>query len=124
VLVSPLHQATIAAAVSSGGWRAPVLIEGEGDLERLRLDTDVADPLDDFMRLVVTSGTGRNADVAGRAVRGKTGSAEFDTGEGIGTHAWFVGFSGDLAFAVVVEGGGGGGSVAAPIAARFLESIG
>jgi cell division protein FtsI/penicillin-binding protein 2 len=40
------------------------------------------------------------------------------------THAWFIGFRGDLAFAVVVEGGGVGGTVAAPLAAKFLRALG
>jgi cell division protein FtsI/penicillin-binding protein 2 len=55
-------------------------------------------------------------------VAGKTGTAEFGTGDPPPTHAWFVGFRGDLAVAVLVEGGGVGGQVAAPIAARFFSS--
>ncbi|HYT25530.1 MAG TPA: penicillin-binding transpeptidase domain-containing protein, partial [Actinomycetota bacterium] len=58
------------------------------------------------------------------AVAGKTGTAEFGTGNPLPTHAWFIGFRGDLAFAVVVEGGGVGGEVAAPLAGRFLAALG
>jgi cell division protein FtsI/penicillin-binding protein 2 len=75
------------------------------------------------MRLVVTSGTGTKADIGGEPVHGKTGTAEFGTRRPPETHAWFVGFRGDLAFAVLVEGGGFGGEVAAPLAARFLRSL-
>jgi cell division protein FtsI/penicillin-binding protein 2 len=39
------------------------------------------------------------------------------------THAWFIGFRGDVAFAIIVEGGGVGGVVAAPIAAKFLRAL-
>jgi cell division protein FtsI/penicillin-binding protein 2 len=72
------------------------------------------------MGLVVSEGTaageGLPADVAG-----KTGTAEF--GNQGKTHAWFIGFEGNLAFAVLVEDGGVGGRVAAPIAAAFLNAL-
>jgi cell division protein FtsI/penicillin-binding protein 2 len=54
---------------------------------------------------------------------GKTGTAEFGTGNPPATHAWFIGFRGSVAFAVIVEGGGVGGRVAAPLAARFLAAL-
>jgi cell division protein FtsI/penicillin-binding protein 2 len=57
---------------------------------------------------------------------GKTGTADYQGGAALPNHAWFIGFRGDLAFAVVVEGvpsGQLGGTVAAPLAARLLEAI-
>jgi cell division protein FtsI/penicillin-binding protein 2 len=74
------------------------------------------------MRAVVTAGTGTAANVPGGPVYGKTGTAEEGSGNPPATDAWFIGFRGDLAFAVVVPGGGVGGQVAAPIAARFLQA--
>jgi cell division protein FtsI/penicillin-binding protein 2 len=74
------------------------------------------------MRQVVTEGTAAPAHLPA-AVGGKTGTAEFGTGDPLPTHAWFIGFRGDLAFAVVVEDGGVGGEVAAPVAARFLRGL-
>jgi cell division protein FtsI/penicillin-binding protein 2 len=56
-------------------------------------------------------------------VAGKTGTAEFGNGNPPPTHAWFVGYRGNIAFAVVVEGGGVGGRVAAPLAAKFANSL-
>ena len=53
---------------------------------------------------------------------GKTGTAE--TADKTKTDAWFIGFRGDLAFAVVVQNGGVGGVVAAPLAASFLRALG
>lgn len=75
------------------------------------------------MREVVTSGSGEAlAGITGNP-GAKTGTAEFG-GEGESrTHAWMVGFRGDVAFAVFLEGGGAGGADAGPVAARFLRLI-
>lgn len=121
VLVTPIHQATVAAAVASGSWHAPSILENEGGTVPLPLDPGFATDLAAMMRLVVTDGTGTAADIAGEEVYGKTGSAEWSDTEP--THAWFIGFWGDLGFAVVVESGGSGGRAAAPIAAAFIEAL-
>ena len=72
----------------------------------------------------MVDGTGSAvASVAGGEVHGKTGTAEFGTEDPPQTHAWFTGYQGDIAFAVVVEDSGFGGSVAAPLAAEFLNAI-
>jgi cell division protein FtsI/penicillin-binding protein 2 len=127
VTASPLQMAMVAATVADGRWQAPRLVAGEnstGDGGQGQapgaLDRGVVDTLRGLMRLVVTEGTARPAGLpAGTA--GKTGTAEFGSGDPLPTHAWFIGFRGDLAFAVVVEDGGVGGRVAAPLAARFLR---
>ena len=120
VLASPVHMATVAAAVASGGWRPPRLVSTDPKGTATPLPAGVATALRELMGLVVSQGTaageGLPSDVAG-----KTGTAEF--GSKGQTHAWFVGFRGDLAFAVLVEGGGVGGRVAAPIAADFLNGL-
>ena len=126
VTASPLQMAMVAATVAEGRWHSPRLVAGEGgtgegDQAPGALDRGVADTLRGLMRLVVTEGTARPAGLpAGTA--GKTGTAEFGSGNPLPTHAWFIGFRGDLAFAVVVEDGGVGGRVAAPLAARFLRA--
>ena len=121
VLVTPLHQAAIAAAVASNGWIPPTVIFGRTDRVRIPLDAGVASDLAHLMLLTVTDGTAANAKVLGEVVRGKTGSAEFnDQGD---THAWFVGYWGHLAIAVIVENGGSGGQTAAPIAAAIIRDI-
>jgi len=121
VEASPLHMTSVAAGVSSGTWKAPRLVRSAppGPVKAI----PVAPTLRELMRLVVTSGTGTAANVAGAPVYGKTGTAEFGTRQPPQTHAWFVGFRSDLAFAVLVEGGGFGGEVAAPLAARFLQLL-
>jgi hypothetical protein len=129
VTASPLQMASVAAAVQSGTWRAPKLVDDESlaSLEVKQpatraLDPAVASTLRDLMRQVVTSGTAAGAGLPA-GVSGKTGTAEFGSGDDSPTHAWFIGFRNDLAVAVLVEGGGVGGEVAAPIAARFFRSI-
>ncbi len=76
----------------------------------------------DLTAEVVRTGTGTGAAVAGQPVAGKTGTAEIGGPEPDRTHAWFIGYRGNLAFSVLVEGGGVGGRVAAPLAARFLTA--
>ena len=121
VLVTPLEQASIAAAVAAGGWLPPTVIVGETDRVRVPLDPGVASDLADLMLLVVTDGTAGNARVPGEVVRAKTGSAEYnDAGD---THAWIVGYWNRLAFAGIVEDGGSGGQTAAPIAAAIIQDL-
>ncbi|MFQ5948338.1 MAG: penicillin-binding transpeptidase domain-containing protein [Acidimicrobiia bacterium] len=123
VLVSPLHMATVAAAVAEGAWRAPRLVASDPETEARPLNPPVVETLRLLMRLVVTEGTGTAAEVDGEPVHGKTGTAEFGETDPPSAHAWFVGFQGELAFAVLVEEGGSGGRISAPIARRFLAAL-
>lgn len=76
-----------------------------------------------MMREVVTAGTGSALkDVPGGEVYGKTGTAEYDDNPAH-THAWFVGWRGDVVFAVFVEKGGASTASAVPIAERFLRAL-
>jgi cell division protein FtsI/penicillin-binding protein 2 len=123
VVVSPLLMAGVAGAVDAGTWRPPRLAAEAKTAEPRPLDPRVAAGLRGLMRAVVREGTAAPARLPG-GTAGKTGTAEFGTGDPLPTHAWFIGFRGDLALAVVVDGGGVGGRVAAPIAARFLGALG
>jgi cell division protein FtsI/penicillin-binding protein 2 len=124
VLASPLGMALVAGAVADGTSRPPLLVTDppQPAIGPTRLPAAIVADLRELMRGVVTSGTGRAANLAGSPVYGKTGTAEFGGATPPSTHAWFIGFRGNLAFAVLVEGGGVGGQVAAPIAARFLHA--
>ena len=76
------------------------------------------------MREVVTVGTGSALiNAPGGPVMGKTGTAEYGPGATPKTHAWFVGYQGDIAFAVYVQDGQSGGTVAAPVALAFLQNL-
>ncbi|MFB4278735.1 MULTISPECIES: penicillin-binding transpeptidase domain-containing protein [unclassified Nonomuraea] len=127
VLASPLNMASVAAAIASGAWIPPRLVTGEHfpgqqpDNPR-PLEEGVVKALRKLMPAVVTDGTAHGVSFpAGTA--GKTGTAEYGSGKEPPAHSWFIGYKGDLAFSVIVEGGGAGSAVAAPIAARFLRAL-
>ncbi|AEH11044.1 penicillin-binding transpeptidase domain-containing protein [Candidatus Frankia meridionalis] len=120
VNASPLQMASVAAAVASGTWHQPFV---SGSAPRSNpLPAAVVPTLRDFMRLVVTEGTAASVAFPGE-VHGKTGTAEYKDGNPPPTHGWFVGYRGDVAFAVIVEDGGFGAQSAAPIAAHFLQNL-
>ncbi|MCK2216324.1 cell division protein FtsI [Actinomadura sp. ATCC 31491] len=123
ITASPLSIASVAAAIADGTWRPPTLVPSlkQKAAER-ELPDGVKDQLHAMMAAVVTKGTAKSAGLPA-GTHGKTGTAEFANGDKLDTHAWFMGFKGDVAFAVVVEGGGGGGAVAAPVAATFLKNL-
>jgi cell division protein FtsI/penicillin-binding protein 2 len=122
VLTSPLNMAAVAAAVRSGAWRSPQFTATAGRPTVRRLDPGVVSGLRTMMSAVVTEGTAKGAGLPS-GTAGKTGTAEYGTGAKPPTHAWFIGYRGDLAFAVIVEGGGTGGDVAAPLAGAFLRGL-
>ncbi len=126
VTASPAQMASVAGAVAAGQWHQPVLTTEPAPtvVKVPALDPAVVATLRSFMASVVQpGGTAAGAGLpAGTA--GKTGTAEFGNDNPPKTHAWFIGYRGDLAFAIVVEGGGVGGRVAAPLAAQFLHALG
>ena len=75
-----------------------------------------------MMRAVVTRGTAAGVGFP-PGVYGKTGTAEYGSGANPPSHAWFIGYRGNLAFAVLVEGGGVGADASAPIANAFLRRV-
>ncbi|MFJ6019740.1 penicillin-binding transpeptidase domain-containing protein [Nocardiopsis alba] len=129
ILTSPLHMATVPAAIADGSWRHPVLVT-EPAREDLPEPNAIgnAETLRPMMRAVITEGSAKSVDFQGE-VYGKTGTAEFGTADDadeddeLPSHAWMVGYKGDVAFALVVEGGGGGSAVAGPLAAKFTNAL-
>ncbi|MFI6457732.1 penicillin-binding transpeptidase domain-containing protein [Streptosporangium amethystogenes] len=121
VQASPLCMAEVAAAVASGVWR-PAITTAEPPADSpqpVPLGDEVASGLRTMMGAVVSRGTAAGAGLPPDTA-GKTGTAEVEGGE---DHAWFIGYRGSLAFAVFVRHGGAGGTIAAPIAARFLNAL-
>ena len=124
-LVNPLSQATVAAAIDDGTWRPPQLVTSPAPKQAAQphaLDPAILNTLRPMMRAVVTSGTAAGVGFPA-GVYGKTGTAEYGTGANPPSHGWFIGYRGDLAFAVLVEGGGTGADSAGPVANAFLRGL-
>ncbi|MFE6863400.1 penicillin-binding transpeptidase domain-containing protein [Nocardia sp. NPDC057668] len=106
VTATPFGMALIAAALAHGTPPDPALLQGKPgtpDRPAEPLPAGVADQIRTMMRETVTAGTATQlADIPG--LLGKTGTAEFidDTH----AHGWFVGITGDLAFAVFINDAG------------------
>jgi hypothetical protein len=104
VLVTPFAMALAAATVDHGGPVVPVMMLGTATKvtgERTDPSPQAIDGMRQMMRDVVVEGTAELIKGIGD-VYGKTGEAEFNGG----SHAWFVGYRGDLAFATLIVGGG------------------
>jgi cell division protein FtsI/penicillin-binding protein 2 len=128
VLASPLAVVGATSAVAAGKWTAPRLVVDPAPEaaagQQQSLDAKAVGSLREMMREVVTDGTATVlGNTPGGPVSGKTGTAEFGSDTPPRTHAWFTGFQGDIAFAVIVEDGGFGASTAAPIAGDFLARL-
>jgi hypothetical protein len=104
VLVSPFGMALAAATVAAGKTPVPQLIHGRDTVvtgDGSPITQQMLDGLRPMMRLVVTNGTADDLQGTGD-VHGKTGEAEYNGG----SHAWFAGYRGDMAFASLIVGGG------------------
>jgi cell division protein FtsI/penicillin-binding protein 2 len=125
--VSPVAMASVAATVARGQFKQPRLVldpaPGKTQPDGPRLDAAAVGALRSMMREVVTSGTGTALrSVNGKPVFGKTGTAEFDE-KSKDTHSWFIGYQGDIAFAVMVQKGGAGAEAAVPLVGKFLNAL-
>jgi cell division protein FtsI/penicillin-binding protein 2 len=127
VLASPVAMAVAAGTIGRGSWAPPTLVVDPAIEPGAAAPAPVADlaVVRELMRGVVTGGTASAlADVPGVPVYAKTGTAEYGSGSPPPTHAWTIGFQGNVAFAVLVEDGASGGAVAVPVAEAFLRGLG
>lgn len=111
ILASPFAMALVAATVAHGSTPVPYLLSGHptrvsgaGPAPAPK----IIDGLRLMMRKVVLDGTADRIADQGE-VYGKTGEAEVDGG----SHSWFIGYRGDMAWAtLLVEGGSSDNAVA------------
>jgi peptidoglycan glycosyltransferase len=146
LLVTPLQNAMVAAAVANKGhemkpqiWSKVIDPDGRA-VETMDpsefgqpISEKTAEELTKAMEGVVSEGTGTNAAISGVPVAGKTGTAETPGNEACGggaeeNQAWFIGFAPadepKIAIAVSVECTPEfGNDVAAPIFREVAESI-
>ncbi|WP_182357407.1 penicillin-binding transpeptidase domain-containing protein [Tomitella gaofuii] len=117
-LVTPFGMALAAATVAHGSTPVPQLISGHPTTVEDAgepITPEMVDGLRLMMRQVVTSGTGSRIADQGE-VYGKTGEAEYEGG----SHAWFAGYRGDIAFASLIVGGGSSDNAVAVVREMFL----
>ncbi len=123
VRVSPLDMAIAAEVVQSQTWRPPSLVTNDPGLTpTVPFRLEVVSALQALMRSTVTSGAGRAADVVGPAVFGQVGSGPPGSGGKDLRADWFVGYQGNVAFAVL-ELTGSARPSAAQLAGQFLKDL-
>ena len=140
VAATPMQMALVAATIANDGVTmkphivsevrdsdGSVVSRTEPEVWATPISRDTAAELQQMLENVVVAGTARRLQIDGVRVAGKTGTAEFGSGEN--THAWIVAFAPvedpRVAVAVFVQGDEEtgqqtGGRVAAPIARQVL----
>ncbi|WP_327696178.1 peptidoglycan D,D-transpeptidase FtsI family protein [Streptomyces sp. NBC_00459] len=145
---TPLQMAMVASAIANDGklmkpymvdkLQAPnldVLEQTEPEEMSEPLTSKNAQILQSMMETVVKDGTGKNAQISGVTVGGKTGTAQHGVDNSEKPYAWFISYakladgSSPVAVAVVVQDEDAirdnisGGGLAAPIAKSVMEAV-
>ncbi|MER6609220.1 penicillin-binding transpeptidase domain-containing protein [Streptomyces sp. NPDC000927] len=144
---TPLQMAMVAAAVANDGKLMQPYMVAERQAPNLdviythkkeqlsqALSAENAQKLQRMMETVVQDGTGKNAQIPGVTVGGKTGTAQHGLNNSEKPYAWFISYAktdngSPVAVAVVVEDGEAnrgdisGGGLAAPIAKAVMKAV-
>ena len=143
ISVSPVQVvAGVTALVNGGVYRKPTILKrrGRSAIGQRVITPETSRKMRSLMRLVVSEGTGRKANIQGYLIGGKTGTAEKTSSRGYSKSAKMVSFVGAFpmnaplyAFLVIVDEPVGnkrtfnyatGGWVAAPVVGKVIERIG
>ena len=143
ISVSPVQLITgVTALVNGGVYRKPTLLKRQGPptAGQQVITPETSSHIRSLMRLVVSKGTGRKANIQGYLIGGKTGTAEKISSRGYSKSSKIVSFVGAFpmnepryaVLAIVDEPVGNkdtynyatGGWVAAPVVGKVVERIG
>lgn len=120
VLASPMAMAGLSASVAAKKTVLPTLVVGTTMTPKGKpLSASEAADLQTLMKAVVSSGTG--ASLKGLVTGAKTGTAEYNSGKSVKTHAWMIAWNDRYALAVMVFDGSSGSGTAGPIIKTFLS---
>jgi cell division protein FtsI/penicillin-binding protein 2 len=121
VLMSPLAMALVAADIDSGVGHTPTLLPSAHSTSwPVPLPASQLTALRGLMRDAVRSGPAQAANLPGVPVYGQAGVVQTGTNDYL---SWFIGYRGEMAFAVV-EATHTQAQAAAALAASFLSSMG
>lgn len=120
VVASPFGMALLVSTVATGTMPTPSLLRDERTEADSKVEPVSAPVLDGVRAMMREMVTITPALKAFPELRGKTGTAQY--GDGTHSHGWFVGYQGDLAFAVLLTGAEKS-SKAVTAAARFLSGL-
>jgi len=126
VLMTPLQVLRVYAAIANGGklLKPRLVSASQPEFRELGLSPQIISIMQNGLREVARSGTGRRASTFGVQVAGKTGTAQNAHGE---DHAWFVGYAPADApkyvAVAIAEAGKGGAAVASPIVGKMLNFL-
>jgi hypothetical protein len=104
VRASPLAMALVASEVKTGKWYAPSLVSTPGNPQAPRqapLPGATLGTLRSLMRAAVRVGAAKEANLRGAPVFGQVGTVAVGSGKHHRWASWFVGYRGDVAFAVL-----------------------
>lgn len=137
-LVTPMHMAMVVSGIANNGiLMKPYLLERVETYSGESVKTfhpsaygslmtkEEANILTEYMKAVITEGTGSKLENMGFTIAGKTGTAEYSSNKNE-SHAWFAGFSdtggSDIVVCVLVEEAGSGSEYAVPIAKEIFQT--
>ena len=94
VVFCPLAMCSVAATVSNGSFKQPILLPNYKQIPGTPLGSTLQNNLKELMKQVILTGMAATVGFPTSGhYYGKTGTAEVGRGAGLYTNAWFVAFS-------------------------------